>query len=629
MEQGFQYVQNKIKGITTEPGCYLMKSRQGEIFYIGKAKNLRARLKSYFVGTDTRIFVQYLESILHDIDIVVVRNDIEALVLERELIKKHHPRFNIMLKDDKNYLLLRIKRPRTQGKKKDIYPRLEIVRQVKKDKARYFGPYPSAGRLRITLDLINKYFSLRTCTDQVIDNRARPCIQYQIGRCPAPCVFDVPEYAHELENTALFLSGHYQEIEKRLNKKMWALAEQEQYEAAAKIRDQLEAIKTSLTSQVVSEVNRKRDQDIIGLERMGPEVEIVQVLIRRGSWHRSHNYAFSDQPFPSEEILRSFLHQAYGDTMVDDIPHEILIPLPITREVSALEEELSIRSGRKVTISSPQKGKLKRLVEIAGKNATIALTERINAHNASEQALIALQAKLGLTIRPSRIECVDISLIQGSEPFGSLVVFIDGKPDKSKYRLFKIKSVPGMDDFAMIHEVVSRRLKRGIEDGDLPDLLLIDGGKGQLNAALKAIDETNLLVSTSGFYVAGIAKARTLKESDAHDPATVSHSSERLFVPGESEPLMLQPHTFERYLVERIRDEAHRFALTAHRRGRKKRILQSELLAIPGVGKKRAVTLLRHFGSVRSLKEASAEELASAININIERAREILALLNT
>lgn len=629
MEQGFQYVENKIKSITTEPGCYLMKNQRGEIFYIGKAKNLRARLRSYFQGTDTRIFVQYLEHLLWDIEIVVVRNDTEALVLERELIRQHQPRFNIMLRDDKNYLLLKLKRPTTHGTKHNLYPRLEVVRTTKKDKARYFGPYPSAGRLRTTLDLINKYFMLRTCADNVIDNRARPCIQFQIGRCPAPCVMDVPDYGVELDNTALFLSGHYTEIEKRLNAKMWALAEQEQYEGAAKIRDQIEAIKTSLTSQVVQEVNRQRDQDIISLVRTGPEVEILQVLIRRGSWHRSHNYSFSDQPFPSEEVLRSFLNQAYGDHLVDDIPHEILISHPLMGEISGLEEDLSARSGRKVSIACPQKGKLKRLVEIATKNATLALEERMKLQNANELALNALQTKLNLAMRPTRIECVDISLIQGSEPFGSLVVFIDGQPDKSKYRLFKIKEVPGMDDFAMIHELVLRRIRRGIADGDLPDLLLIDGGKGQLNAALKAMDDANILVSaTTGIFVAGIAKARALKEASIGE-VNVLHSSERLFLPGQNEPLMLEPHTFERYLVERIRDEAHRFALTAHRRGRKVRVLKSELTSLPGIGKKRAVTLLRHFGSVKSIKEASPEAIAQVIKVKVQKAEELLELLTS
>lgn len=628
MERGFQYVFEKIKGITTEPGCYLMKDHDGEIFYIGKAKNLRSRLKSYFLGTDTRIFVQYLEHILSDIEIMVVRNDIEALVLERELIKQYMPRFNIMLKDDKNYILLKLKRPQAAGKRKDIYPRLEIVRKSKKDNARYFGPYPSANRLRTTVDLINKHFMLRTCVDKVIDNRARPCIQFQIGRCPAPCVYDVPDYSLEVENTALFLGGNYQEIEKRLNKKMWALSEHEQYEAAAKIRDQLEAIKTSLTSQVVSEVNRKRNQDIIGLHRMGPEVEIVQLLIRNGTWHLSHNYEFSDQPFPSEEILRAFMHQAYGEKPVEDIPHDIMICLPLGTELSALNLDLEARVGRKVHIFSPQKGKQRRLVEIASKNAEVALAERIKLENANERAIVALQAKLHLKMKPARIECVDISLIQGTDPFGSVVVFIDGQPDKSRYRLFKIKTVPGMDDFAMIHEVVSRRIKRGIADGDLPDLLLIDGGRGQLNAALKAINDANLLVSTENFYVAGIAKARALKGT-LDDGIAVEHSSERLFTPDHVDPLPLEPHTFERYLVERIRDEAHRFALSAHRRGRQKRVLSSELLTIPGIGKKRALLLLKHFGSVRSIKAASVDDIALVLRVNVEKAHEILQILKS
>lgn len=603
-----------------------MKDSLGEIFYIGKAKNLRNRLRSYFVGTDTRIFVQYLEHMLADIEIVVVRNDVEALLLERELIKKHQPRFNIMLKDDKNYLLLKLKRPKPSSKKRaEIYPRLEIVRKAKKDGARYFGPYPSAKSLRTTLDLINKYFMLRVCNDQVIANRARPCIQYQIGRCPAPCVFEVPDYGVEVDNAAVFLSGNYQEIEKRLLAKMWILSEREQFEAAARVRDQLDAIRTSLTKQVITDVNRSRNQDIIGFHRMGPEVEIVQVLIRSGQWHKNHNYTFTDQPFPSEEILRAFMHQAYGEKMVEDPPHDILLPLPIVNELTGLNEELNLRAGHKVHIVHPTKGKQKRLVEIAQKNAVVALEERDKLHQAAERAVLALQERLSLSVKPARIECIDISLIQGKEPYGSLVVFIDGQADKSKYRIFKIKTVPGMDDFAMIHEVVTRRIKKGIVDNDLPDLLLIDGGKGQLSSALKAIEEQNVLVGTSqGLYVVGIAKARTLKG----DAPSVENSSERLFIPNESEPIMLAPHTFERYLVERIRDEAHRFALSAHRRARAKRMLSSELTSLPGIGKKRALDLLRHFGSVKSLRQATALDIAKVIRISEEKAQELLLLLS-
>lgn len=629
MESRFQYVLSKIKGITTAPGCYLMKDAQGEIFYIGKAKNLRARLKSYFLGTDTRLFVQYLEHILYDIEVVVVHNDTEALILERELIRKHQPRYNIALKDDKNYILLKLKKPTVKGKKKDIYPRLEIVRKSKKDQARYFGPYPSASKLRITVDLINKYFMLRTCSDQIIENRARPCIQYQIGRCLAPCVYDVPTYHEELENTALFLSGNIHEIEKRLNHKMWLLAESEQYEAAANVRDQLSAIRTSLEKQVVANVNQRRNQDIIGFHRVGPEVLIMTLCFRQGIFETSRQFSFSDQFFPDHEIIRSFIEQAYEAITPENIPHDILVPHATAEDFTALQQELEQKCGHAVHIGSPTRGMAKKLVLMANKNAEAALVEKLKKISSDEQSLVALQNILGLKMIPRRIECIDISLIQGSEPFGSLVVFINGVADSAKYRLFKIKSVEGMDDFSMIHEVVSRRISRGIKTGDLPDLLLIDGGKGQLNAALSALSDHNILVSHQGLFVAGIAKARTQKEGKLGQEIRVEHSSERLFVPGQAEPIMLKPHTFERYLVERIRDEAHRFALKAHRKSRSKRTLSSALLRIPGIGKKRALMLLKHFGSIHKVKEAHAQDIADLLSISEAKAQAMLDELNT
>lgn len=627
MEKGFQYIQSTIKDLTEDPGCYLMRDYDDQVFYIGKAKNLRARLRSYFQGSDTRIFVQYLEQILAHIEVLVVHNDIEALLLERELIKKYKPRFNILLRDDKNYILLKIKRKKLTGRKKDEFPKLEIVRKTLKDNARYFGPYPSANNLRTTVELINKYFLLRTCPDNVIENRVRPCIQYQIGRCPAPCVFDVPDYDQEVDNVILFLSGQYQEVKARLQEKMLSFAEGEQFEAAAKIRDQINAIKTSLTSQVVREVNNQRNQDIIGLARRGPEVEIVQILVRHGSWHKSNNYSFGNQPFPSEEILRSFMHQAYQETT--DIPQDIILPLPIAPDLEALTQILETKAERKVHVFFPHKGKHKRLLELANKNALLALEDRLKKVESSEKSLESLRLSLGLAMKPQRIECIDISLIQGAEPVGSCVTFINGQPDKSLYRIYKIKTVQGMDDFAMINEVVSRRIKRGIEEKDLPDLLLIDGGQGQLNAALKAIESHNVLVTKDGFYVAGIAKARALKEVDDLSPGRISHSDERLFVPGSSEPIVLHAHTFERYLVERIRDEAHRFALTAHRRRRAKRTLSSELKSIPGIGPKRALSMLKHFGSVKKIKEASVDSLSQAVGISKELAQKVIDFLAT
>lgn len=599
-----------------------MKDHDGLIFYVGKAKNLRARLRSYFSGQDERLFVQYLDHMLADIDIILVRNNKEALILERELIQKHKPRFNILLRDDKNYILLKLKKAKEQGRKKDRYPRLEIVRQSKKDGARYFGPYPSAASVRATAELINKYFLLRNCQDNIIDNRTRPCIQYQIGRCLAPCVFTIDNYEEELENVALFLSGSYKPIKKKLKEKMWQLAESENYEAAAKVRDQIDAIEQALVSQVISEVNRKRDQDIIALARSGAHVEIIQMFIRQGSWHRSRNIALSEQPFPSEEILRAFVLEAYSDCL--DLPHDIFLSLPISDELHGLKQLLEEKQERQLRILCPQKGKALRLVEIAQKNAENALHERIRLMNIEEQGLIALKERLSLAIKPERIECVDISLIQGSDAFGSLVTFINGKADKKLYRTYRIKSVPGMDDFAMIYEVVKRRMSHGIRHGDLPDLLLVDGGKGQLSAALRAINDCNILLAKDGLFVAGIAKARVKKESDKE---SVEHSDERLFVPEKSEAIMLKAHSPERYLVERIRDEAHRFALKAHRRSRQKRNLRSQLLDAPGIGKKRALKLLQTFGSVKNIVNTKDCELAKSAGISLKAAQKLLDFL--
>lgn len=572
MEQRFQYVNQKIASITTDPGCYLMKDNKGNIFYIGKAKNLRQRLKSYIKKTDTRLFVQFLEHILYDIDIVVVHNDSEALILERELIRKYKPKYNISLKDDKNYILLKLKKSLLSDKKSEAYPRLEIVRQIKKDKAQYFGPYPSANKLRSTVAIINKYFRLRTCSDQVLKNRIRPCMEYQIGRCLAPCVFAIDSYQDEVNDVIDFLNGSIKNLINRLHHKMLILSDEYQYERAAKIRDQINAIKTSLIPQVISDVNKRRNQDIIGFSRQGPLVFILVMSIRKGNFDRNHSYFLKDQMFPDEEIARSFIEIFYSDIAKENIPDDIILPFNISSDINGLIKELALKS--KVRTIYPQKGKLKNLLLMAHKNAHYALEEKLKENNNYEQGLLGLQNMLGLLIKPKKIECIDISIMQGSEPFGSLVVFIDGKPDKSKYRLFKIKTVEGMDDFSMIKEVVSRRIKKGLKDSDLPDLLLIDGGKGQLNAALKALEEENIIINNQGFFVSSIAKARTLKNND---DITIKHSDERLFIPGQDHPLILKHHSLERYLVERIRDEAHRFAITAHRRSQKNRSLKSKL----------------------------------------------------
>ncbi len=618
MKKGFNYVKEKIKQVPALPGCYLMLDSNNEIFYIGKAKNLKARIKSYFLHTDKRLFVQLLEAILFDLEIIVVKNELESLILERDLINKHKPRFNIMLKDDKNYLLLKLKKPILSSDKKNLkFPKLEIVRKTKKDNAKYFGPFPSASKLRSTLDIINKYFSLRSCPDNVINNRIRPCIQHQIGRCYAPCVYDITNYEQELDNVSLFLNGNSSEINKRLTIKMLNFAQAEQFEQAAKIRDQIEAIKTSLTTQVIKQVNNQKNQDIIGFARIAQEVTITQIQITHGSWQQSKSFHFSNQLFSDEEILNNFLHQLYFNHEISIIPHEIIIPFNIKKELAALNIFLNNKSNKKTTIIYPIKAKKAALLDIANQNALQALKEHLNYNQKNQENLESLQNILSLKNIPRRIECIDISLIQGTNPVGSLVVFIDGIMDKKLYRSFTIKNIEGNNDFLMINQVVSRRLKQGVLENNLPDLLLIDGGKGQLSAALDAAQEQNIIISPETFYIAAIAKARTSKNTE-----------ERLFVPNNSEAIILQKHTKERYLVERIRDEAHRFALTKHRQKRRKQDLSSRLLSIKGLGKVRALALLKHFGSINNIKNAQNTEIAKLLKISEEKVLEILRNLN-
>lgn len=616
MEKGFNYVKEKIKQVPDLPGCYLMLDKDNKIFYIGKAKNLKKRIKSYFSKTDKRIFVQFLESILFDLEIIVVKNETESLILERDLINKHKPRFNIMLKDDKDYLLLKLKKPLVSDKKSLNFPKLEVTRISKKDQATYFGPFPNAAKIRATIDIVNKYFGLRSCPDNVINNRIRPCIQYQIGRCYAPCVYEVPHYDQELENVSLFLNGNYKEIDKRLTAKMHKLAEEEQFEKAAKIRDQIEAIKLSLTPQAIKQLNYKKNQHIIGFARLGTSINFNVLTIMQGSFQQSTSYYFANQPFADQDILNSFLNQFYLHNTTVNIPEEIIIPYNILDNLKEFNIFLNQKYNKKIKISHTKNSKKIALLQIANENALQSLKEHMNYNKENEENLLALQHILNLKKLPRRIECIDISLIQGTNAVGSLVVFIDGIIDKKLYRSFNIKDIEGNNDFLMINQVVYRRIKKGILENNLPDLLLIDGGKGQLNAALKACEEHNVIVSKETFYIAAIAKARTIKNTE-----------ERLFIPYQSDAIILQKHSKERYLVERIRDEAHRFALTKHRQKRKKQNLSSKLLAIKGIGKVKALTLLKNFGSIDNIKKANYLELSKLLKISEEKILEILSKL--
>src|SRR6218665_2370779 len=462
----------KLDALPTEPGVYLMKDRRGEIIYVGKAINLRNRVRSYFTRTgDTRAFVSLLDKFLADLETVIVHNEKEALLLENELIKKHKPRFNVLLKDDKQYISLRLD-------KKQTYPRLEVVRRYEKDGARYFGPYSSASAIRETLSVINRYFHLRTCTDHVLANRKRPCLLHQIGRCPAPCVYPVPPegYKKSVDEVMLFLEGKAGELVDGLRARMKQASSELKFEEAARIRDQLRAIERSLERQKVATTDFK-DQDVFSFHREGDRLLVYVLYVRQGRLNGGQAFPLGSQEFPDEELLPSFVNLYYDQG--NFVPEEILLPMDI-EEREGLEALLSERKGDKARVMVPKRGEKRDLEEMAQRNAEQAAIERRRTKDETESVLRRLQERLSLKRMPRRMECFDISHFQGASIVAPQVAATEGEIDKSRYRRYRIKTLEKQDDFASMHEVISRRLKRGQEEGDLPDLLVIDGGKGQL-----------------------------------------------------------------------------------------------------------------------------------------------------
>lgn len=589
----------KLDALPTEPGVYLMKDRRGEIIYVGKAVNLRNRVRSYFTRTgDTRAFVSLLDQFLGDIETVLVHNEKEALLLENELIKKHKPRFNVLLKDDKQYISLRL--DRTQA-----YPRLEVVRKYQKDGARYFGPYSSASAIRETLRIINRYFHLRTCTDHVLANRKRPCLLHQIGRCPAPCVYPVPEegYRKSVDEVVLFLEGKAGELVDGLRARMKQAAGELKFEEAARIRDQLLAIERSLERQKVATTDFK-DQDVFAFHREGDRLLVYVLYIRQGRLNGGQAFPLGSQEFPDEELLPSFVNLYYDQG--NFVPEEVLLPLDI-EEREGLEALLTERKGERVRVMVPKRGEKRDLVEMAQKNAEQAVLERRRTKDETEVVLRRLQERLHLRHLPRRMECFDISHFQGSSIVASQVAATDGEIDKSRYRRYRIKTLEKQDDFASMHEVITRRLKRGQEEGDLPDLLVIDGGKGQLASALAAARDLGI----EGVDIISLAKSRDLEVHDRDEES--ARSPERVFLPHRKDPIVLRQNSAELYLLTRLRDEAHRFAITFQQKSMRKGNFHSVLEDIPGVGETRKKLLLRQFGSLKRVREATIEELADVL----------------
>jgi excinuclease ABC subunit C len=471
------------------------------VCYVGKALNLRSRVRSYFTRSgDTRAFVQLLGRVLGDIETIVVGNEKEALLLEDTLIKQHHPRFNVNLRDDKHYLSLRL----------DVaghYPRLELVRRLREDGARYFGPFHSAIAARATLRLVNRHFQLRSCTDRTLGSRSRPCLQFQIGMCPAPCVQEVPDYGERVHDAVLFLEGKSDELTARLQARMAAAAEALEFERAARLRDQLAALERTLTEQRVVATSFA-DQDIIGFYREGDAVSLVVLRVRAGRLVGQEPFAFSGQEFPDEEILSSFLNLYYHRDRA--APEEVLLPFAV--EHAAALQSLLGEAGRPVAVLVPQRGARAGLLELARKNAAAVFASRRDAAADGEATLEKLRRRLHLKQLPRRIECFDISTLGGTATVGARVVFVLGQPARHEYRRFKVQTVAGHpDDYAAMYEVLARRLRRARDaaPGDpwaLPDLLVVDGGKGHLATALMALRDQGFDLAKLPLDVIGLAK---------------------------------------------------------------------------------------------------------------------------
>lgn len=567
-----------------------MKDASSRIIYIGKAVNLRSRVRSYFgASSDTRVFFKFLVARIVEVDCIVTASEAEALILENNLIKKHRPVYNIRLKDDKTYVSIKVTTT-------EEWPRVLVVRRYKRDGDTYFGPFGKASAVREMLRIIKTVFPLRTCSNAFFKGRTRPCIEYEIGRCTAPCVNLVTrqKYLEDVDEVILFLKGKNKELLKILDGKMQIAAASRQYELAARYRDQIRSIEKVFEAQQAQDWGLG-DLDVFGTAREGEFFIIAEILVREGRIVSSAMHSFKTSLEP-EEVTASFLVQYY---LVERyIPDEILCDTRFP-EKDMLSEWLRDKRGTRVEIHVPERGDKTKLIELARKNALNAFSVERTRAEQLEGLLTSLQATLGMEKQPRRIECYDISNFQGSLAVGAMVTFEAGHPVKNHYRKYRIQTVVGADDCRCMQEVLMRRLKSGLAANDLPDLLLIDGGKGQLGVAVKLLAE---LALTDKIAVAGLAKERKRRGT-----------TERVFVSHRKDPLPLLQDSPESLYLQRIRDEAHRFAVSYHRELRKKATLRTGLEQIPGIGKKRREALLEQFGTLKGLRRATIEEIAAVV----------------
>ncbi len=602
-------LEHKLATLPTRPGVYLMKNEAGEIIYVGKAKNLRSRVRSYFQRSrDHSPKVRVMVSHITDFDYIVTDSEVEALILENNLIKEHAPRYNVRLKDDKTYPYIKVTL-------NEHFPRVLLVRRRLNDGARYFGPYTDVKAVRETLDFLRAIFPVRTCRKDIKPGASdRPCLNYHLGRCEAPCasLVSLEDYRAMIDEVVAFLEGKVEHVIPKLTAKMQEAADKLEYERAARLRDQIYAIRKMTERQKIVAEHRE-DQDFLGCARVG-DLACVQVFfVRDGKVVGRDHFLLDCSPEEDErEILAAFIKQFYAQAAY--IPRFIFLPLELD-EPDILESWLSDLRGSRVYLHVPKRGAKKELVEMVMENANTVLEVARSRQERREadiaEALKQLEEVLGLEAPPSRIEAFDISNTQGKDMVASMVVMVDGKLVGDEYRRFRIRSVQdGPNDYLAMQEVISRRFRRGLQEqaeggegkfSTFPDLVLIDGGKGQLNAAIQIRDEL-------GLDIPFISLAERMEE---------------VFVEGRSEPVNLPRNTKGSLLLQRLRDEAHRFALTYHRNLRGKSSRSSILDQIPGVGPKRKKALLRHFGSVKAIREASVEDLCKVEGINRKVAEEI------
>jgi excinuclease ABC subunit C len=605
MSQNFFHpgLQQSADKFPVDPGVYQFKDDAGRILYVGKAQSLRTRIRSYFrEGADGRAQIQFLLQRARVLDFIVTGTEQEALILENNLIKKHRPRYNVVFKDDKTYVNLRLNTDHA-------FPRLTVVRRPRRDGAAYFGPFASAGSVRQTLRTIGRLFPMRTCTDADFASRTRPCLYYYIKRCPAPCVgrIGAGEYAETVKRVTMFLKGRNTELLKTLTDRMGFEAAERRYEDATRTRDQIFAIQRVIERQRITSPQRA-ERDVFAAYHRDDRLVIQLLTVRDGQVSGGETFSFSSALEDTAVHVGSFLNQYYQSGAA--VPDEILLA-EVVPDADALAALWSERAKRTVRIVVPKRGERFDLVELARKNARIAFEDG-GGGGRNRELLEDLKELLMLEHYPRRIECFDISNIQGAQAVGSQVTFIDGEPARGSYRKYKIRTVQGSDDYAMMREVLERRLSRGAKEGDLPDLLIVDGGRGQLNVALEVMARLGM----EGVSAVGISKVRGAGNRKIR-------GRERIHLPELDDSILLDGASQALFLLERIRDEAHRFAIAYHRELRGKAMGASRLDGVPGVGAVLKQRLLAEFGSVERLRKASVEAIAAVPGLSRRRAQAI------